>query len=172
MAVATDNLVDVLVILPVRLDIAGAKGLSDSVEMLESELGASLNLLTMQVNHLIDTTALILVVENVEFGFLLFQVEPRFETRQVIALLNFVLLGSSSLSKPILELSRFNLLLSFLKWLDSQLVVLFSDWSCLVVDFKEISNQVFGPHVAPVDVLVLIRIAFESTDYHFLNINR
>ena len=47
MAVATDNLIDVLVILPVGLDLTRAKSFSDTVGMLESELRSSLNLLTV-----------------------------------------------------------------------------------------------------------------------------
>ena len=64
-AVAADDLVDVLLFLPVRLDVSRTERLSDTVEMFEGELGSPLNLLAVQVNHFVDATALVLMVENV-----------------------------------------------------------------------------------------------------------
>lgn len=132
--------------------------------MLKCEDGSSLDLLAMKVNHLINLTVLVLMVEDVSICLLLFEFELSAPFVQIIRHHHFGLLVAGPLCVPVLQLSGVDFLLGFLEWLDPELMVFFSDRTCLVIDLEEISDQFLWPHVAPVDVLVFVRLAFQTTN--------
>ena len=84
--------------------------------MFQSEERASVDLLTMQVNHLIDGAVLVLMLKDVEFSFFLFELILSLSILKIIAFLHLLVLSSSSLGIPFVELSTVNLFLSFFKW--------------------------------------------------------
>lgn len=102
--------------------------------MVQGKENALVDLLTVQVNHLVnDLVPAVQVLKDLLFGLLLLGLVLVMQSLDVVDVLHDGAFGASSVSEEKIELGRVYLFLDSLKWFQSEFFVFFGNRTRLIV---------------------------------------